>query len=295
MSECGTCYTKTSRYDDLLHCSSPECNNMFHINCVHVSVEKFTKMKTEGNIKSWKCPKCLPQTDGLETRVEIMLKNFFQEIKKDMSELKSSQSFISDQYETVMNRLNEVANLKTKVAELEVQITEKNKKIEHLECRLNHVEQYGRNRQLEIRNIAQLENEDVEKIVCTFANKLGVKLTPSDIQACHRLPNRYHQNKPSAIIIELASRKKRNDLLSIKSQKTLIKSSEIVGVGNESVFFGESLSPYFKNLLWKTKQNLKETYRFIWFKKNKIFVKKDESSPTNVVESEIDINKIKNK
>ena len=278
MSECGICKSKTNRYDDLLHCIDVDCKRFYHIACVHVSVEKFTEMKSDGTAKNWKCPTCsMDSQDEMESRIKNFIKLMLNEIKTEIKDVKSSQCHISLQYDDIIKRLDEVVSLKKRVMDLETKLVEKNEKIENLQHRLVQVEQYGRRRQLEIRNIKVIDGENTKKVVCTLVSKMGINLNHDDIDACHRIPN--YKGQFNTIIVELNSRKKREEIITKKRAQLNIKSKDIVGVGEEPVYINESLSPHFKNLLWQAKQKLKTyDYKFVWFKKNLIFAKKDKDS-----------------
>ena len=150
MSDCGICQTKTSRYDDLLHCSGDSCNRICHITCVGINLSQFTEMKADGKIKLWKCPNCSNPSHEMEQRLKCFIKEAFTDIKKEITSVKDSQNFISTQYDQVMKKLDEVVNLKQQVIDLETKLMDKNKQIESLETRITQLEQYGRRRQFEI-------------------------------------------------------------------------------------------------------------------------------------------------
>lgn len=173
--------------------------------------------------------------------------------------------------------------LKTSVAVLKTKCKEKDQVIEGLTRQLNTLEQYGRNRNLEIDNIEQVQGEDVENIAITVAEKLRIVVKESDIEVAHRIPSKSNSNRPLKIIVQLASRKLRDKILAARRRANNFTSANIVGelgdYSRQTIYVNENLSPYFKDLLWRTKIRAKETgYKFVWFKFGKVLVRKDDQS-----------------
>lgn len=292
MAFCGKCKQKSSRYDDVLQCSADSCNRIFHSTCAGVTQEAFTQMNKSGTCKTWLCADCqesVPEKSGMEQRIQHVIESQFKALKHDLGELKDSQNFLSAKYEEVCKKLDEVLQYKVKLNKLEDEIKIKNDIIDNLSSRLVQLEQYQRNRNIELRDVHQTENENTENIVLKYAEKIDVKLEKNDIEACHRLPNRI--GRKQAIIVQFASRKKRDEFLSKK--KTIVTNKDLIGQGNSRTYMGENLSPYYKNLLWKTKQVAREhDYKFVWFWKDRILVKQNETSVTVTINNEKDIQKM---
>ena len=291
MSQCGKCEQRSGRYDDALQCSSSDCNRIFHIKCIGIAVEKFMQMKSSNEVNRWKCEDCKTATvihNDSEKRLQSFIAAGFKDIKEEISDIKKSQIFIASQYDEMIKKIEEISSLKEKVEELEKTIEKKDKKIESMERRLTQLEQYSRNKNIEIRGLKKSPEEKIEDLVVKISEILKVKLNTEEIEACHRIPNQ--TGKEQAIIVQLKSRKKRDELLS--KRKVTVTNQQLIGQGNGKVYIGENLSPYFKDLLWKTKQTLGEQYKFIWFWKDRILIKKDEQARAMIVFSEQDIEKI---
>jgi Baculovirus FP protein len=145
-------------------------------------------------------------------------------------------------------------------------------------------------------NIEQRQGEVVEDIVLDLAEKLGIALRVDEIEAAHRLPTR-QANRPSRIIVQFASRKKRD--LFISKKKSVITSQLLIGdslnsvAGQKRIYINENLIPFYKDLLWRAKERAKEAgYKFVWFKRGKILVKQNEDSTIISINSFADLDKI---
>jgi hypothetical protein len=63
---------------------------------------------------------------------------------------------------------------------------------------------------------------------------------------------------------------------------------------NTAIYVNEQMTSTFRNLFFKTRNTVKEVgYKYIWFKNNKIFVKKNEGSKIIIIDDETSISKIK--
>ena len=144
-----------------------------------------------------------------------------------------------------------------------------------------------------LKGIQTLIEENLPKIIVNIVNKLGVSLTADNIEAVHRLPSRVNKlNAP--IIVELSSRKKCEEILSKKM--SVVTNQDIYGSGydNKKIFINQSLSPFYKNLLYRAKVLSREKgYDYCWFKNSKILVRKsNKEKNVIIINEENDLEKI---
>jgi hypothetical protein len=192
-----------------------------------------------------------------------------------------------------LNTIKEELVGEIKALKNKVKILEEN--VEDLSGQLIRLEQYGRNKNIEVDNVEFIEGEVVEDIVIKLAKVLKIELSDRDIEAAHRLPSRKSTNSPK-IIVQFASRKKRNEFVAARSQLAPVKSNHLVGgKSKERIYLNENLTRYYKELLWRSKVRQKEVgYKFVWFKFNKVFARKSETSNEIIrISSFADIEKIK--
>lgn len=65
-------------------------------------------------------------------------------------------------------------------------------------------------------------------------------------------------------------------------------------MGKTAIYVNEQMTLAYKDLFFKTRNAVKEVgYKFIWFKNNKIFVRKNEGSKVIIIVDELSISKIK--
>jgi len=278
MSTCAVCTTKIKRDVDAVSCAL--CNAVSHAACVGVSdVDK----------KSYECTRC--STDKrMGPVLKAILAEMESKIMKKLSTIEDSQNFVCRQYDDLKTRIEEIAKLQETVGVLEKKVQEKDAIIVDLTVRLAKVEQYSRRAQLEIREVTEQKNENVEEIVIKVASELGVKLQPSDIEAAHRLPAKEGRTKP--IIVQFSSRKTRDQVFG-KRRTADITNNDINGLGTQKIFIGESLSPYFRDLLIKAKQaGLRANWAWVWFSRGSVLAKKTDKGKTVPILHAMDLSKI---
>lgn len=255
---------------------------MYHSACLKVNIKDI-------DVKKWKCKNCSINC-GLEDRLKNFISQMFKDMNTKMAELQKSQEYISEQHDEILKHLSDLALVKKEVVELKEKFNKSEAEKVQLQARLNHLEQYGRNRNLEINELACQQGEDTEALVLKVANRLQVQLGKEDIEACHRIPSKIKDKIPT-IIVQFQSRKKRDEILEKKRQ--VVTNSDILGRGTGRIYLAENLSPYYRDLLWKAKLKAKAAgYKFVWWKKDKIFARKVENSPVVSIISEKDIEKI---
>ena len=56
--ECAVCSGNISRYDDYVSCTG-NCKSDNHIGCVKMTIEEFTEMKANAQVRFWQCNNCI--------------------------------------------------------------------------------------------------------------------------------------------------------------------------------------------------------------------------------------------
>jgi len=185
----------------------------------------------------------------------------------------------------------QTAELSEQRAEIEVLqniVMDKDLKVLELEDRLCKLEQYSRHSTFEIREVPVLPNERVEQIVINFAAKLGVPLVEHEIQAAHRL--KANEGKTPGIIVQLASRKKRYQIVNTRK---VITNLELIGQGSGQVYHGESLSPHYRRLLMAAKKKAKAlNYEYVWWQGGVVRCRQAQGMKAFRIENERDLARI---
>lgn len=227
------------------------------------------------------------------------LEQEIRELKKEreeVREMKKAMDFMNKNYEEV---IAENIKLKTQISTMEERFNnlEEAKKehqmlngeIQQLRNDVREKDQYERNRNLEINGLDWLPNEDLPQVVQKVATAFGVKNYKKEmIDAAHRIPNK-NKDKPSTLIMQFKHRDCRDAWL--RAKKTIVTNDSLYRNGNgKRVYINENMSPYYRELFWKTKAFAKENgYKFVWFLRGKVMMKKNEGDKdVFVIKSEAD-------
>lgn len=213
------------------------------------------------------------------------------DLKTQLKNVEETRDFVSKQYDDFVdkfNRSNEAVETLTRQVKLLVeQNSRKDKIITELSSRLNKLEQQARKRMVEIHELPKEPNENSMQIVQDIGRQIGVSLVPEDIESVYRIPLR-SVGKVSPLIIEFQTGVKREEFMKIRS--FVVKEGKHTG---KKIYFNESLTAYYRKLLYTAKQIAKDNeYKYIWYKNEKILVKKNDKSPVIQINTEVDLVKI---
>lgn len=302
-SNCDICKSKINRYDDTISCSQSQCNRIFHCKCINLSEHEMVDLNQSGDISSWECKACLRKNDqpnkaeSDDSDIKLILKELKKSQEKNFESLiaklevvEKKQTEINTKYDEILMKLQLFEDFKNQLSKMEITIYEKNEEIEKLSYRINNLEQYSRSNNIEIREVAETEDENINNIILKIAKKVKIQINESDIEIAHRMKK--FQGKTPAIICKFKDRKMKESFL--RRSKITVTNAEITGIERGKVFISDNLSPYFKHLLWLTKSKAKsQNFKYVWWR-GKILVRKDDGTPTFLIKSENDIEKYMN-
>ena len=161
-----------------------------------------------------------------------------------------------------ISKLNK--NLERLDSELSISKTVNNelhKRVIELEKQCWKNEQYSRRECIEIDGLSETTT-DAE--VCTFFTKIGVSVSPDNIEACHPLKS----NDKNKIIVKFSKRKDCQAVLNNKKKLKNLTNEELGLSEGGKVFVNESLCKYYK-LLWSLCKSLwKDKFIFAFWTVN---------------------------
>ncbi|KAJ0171793.1 hypothetical protein K1T71_012556 [Dendrolimus kikuchii] len=152
-----------------------------------------------------------------------------------------------------------------------------NLKYEVLETKIHQIEQSQLANQLEICGIKETEKEDVEEIAKDIA--MSILQAPEDIIKVYRKKRNRLNNQKSMdnSVITVILREGIRDMWIEAAKSSPINAEKLGLEKNNKIYLRESLTPATAFLLWKTKEELKGTFKFIWCKHGSVLVRKSEN------------------
>lgn len=310
--ECASC--KQTLHDPEIKCSV--CDVNYHFSCANVTETAFRKWSKEKK-QSFKCstacrskaraeivssPSSSPQPNMMHiefdkdnTSMQAIAAKIA-ELCASVNELTKSVKFqsqkfdsllkaVSDQDEKIQGQEKILKQQGQSIVALEDDNARLRKKLEDVELRAAKLDQYGRNRNVEISGVQERHGEDLTGIVLEMAKLLKINCGPQDIDIVHRIKK--DKNKRNPIIVQFTTRTARDAWL--KKRKTGLSSNNIVnGSDDEEIYVNCNLSKYHSNLFWKARMANKQLkYKYCWVSKSgEILMKKDDNISTKPIKIE---------
>ena len=203
--------------------------------------------KMEKSLEDVKCA----MKEGFES-----LQSNLRYMKEDLESVSNDISHIKDTLISNLIRQNKLQS--DRIASLEREVKENKIKIEV-------DNQKSRENNIEISGISlDVVDDSLEAHCIKILGSVDVKCSPSEIQACHRLPSRSEDSTP--VIIKFVNRKTAEKALSNRTNANAKK-------GLTGKFISLNLSPYFKHLFYLCRKLRKENYIDRCFPNSNGFIK----------------------
>lgn len=307
MSSCGVCVKAISSKHVKLECS--DCEREFHGSCLKMSKADVECITADGMV--WRCKPC-SETRRKSLRFEsdaeqgkLTLDDLMNKISEVVENQKKQEIGFNKSYEAINEKLEENMKIvKEQNTTMEKSLTiinqlmEENKKLHkkvaELEKRCDEMEQYSRANAVEIHGIPVKLTEDVVSIVEEVGKALDVPITPSMIDACHRLgkgngPN----NSPPGIIVKFVRRFDKEELMRKRRVKRDLSTRHLNLPMDQPIYINEALTMTRRRLFAAARQAKREKhYKYLWVRGGKIFLRKEESAPVIVVTCQADLDNL---
>lgn len=322
MAKCYKCNKVVSKKSPGIQCS--KCSKWMHGVCADISTEQLNALYAMESI-DWKCKVCssgskqkrisciLPETDA-DTDNEISMpkstvtdptRKMLCEIKHEVreiirDELQRTLQFYSDKIDEYEDKIklyeNNMKKIENQNRDLSNNLKHISLKFEAMEQKLNNIDIRAIEDQLEIANIKEVENESVEQIVKSVGDKWGVN--SEDIVKVYRKQSARPGNagkKPTPpIIVSLKEGRRNNWLEQAKKNPLTACDLDPEGDAKIKIYLRESLTSWSASLLWKAKQELKESKlcKFVWYKNGVILARRHEDDKPKYIRSIHDIDRL---
>lgn len=281
-----------------------KCDNYYHTgkcsNVTKTALKAFTAKERE----TWSCPTCSIQArqQSKQKSSDPSLADIMDEIKRNgskTSEVLEKMVVLESKFEALSQSHCELERRVTcntsalnateeHVAALRHELSKANNELSSLRRTVNDLEQYERRFNLEIRGVAEKQNEDIYAIINDIAEQLEVPvLTKNDLEAAHRLPSKAEQAAP--IIVRFKERLVRDMWLDKRAQLRQ-KQQQRDQTQENPVFICENLTAFNKALLWETRRVAKEKkYAYVWVRNGHIYVRQEDGTRAKRIVNRCDL------
>jgi regulator of replication initiation timing len=281
-----------------------ECGSIYHATCCHIrTVAKLTSM-TERAVTAWRCDECAQDTASLKSDPEDnKVTDILLAIQRDMAaqqkankqgftsinqQLVKLQETLADMNQKLTAVEAENAALKVECGELRAENKSLLSKVNLLENEVHDLQQYSRNRNIELKGVPLTKNEDVYEILRSVANALGITFNRHDISIAHRLPA--PKDKTPSIVAQFVSRSTRADWIKAAKQKKIQTTDLSASLRPSPVFLVDHLTPQNRRLLGYAKSRVREGHlAYAWSREGNILIRKTQDSPARRVRTTTEV------
>lgn len=225
-------------------------------------------------------------------------------IKKELSDVKDFQNLLSQKFDDIKNeqhlfreKFKEVRKaqdlMNEEIDELKKENVSLLKNLTEVKTTLLDLEQYSRNRNIEIHGIQEEEGENLKHIIMELGKQLCIPMEEKEIDVAHRLPlPKQSKGKRKAIIVQFTNRTIR-DLWLGKRNTGLTSRNLVTGSDDTKIYVNVNLSKEKKKLCWEARQARKHlSYKYCWVnKQGDIFLQKSDTSGRLLVKTSNDLPK----
>ena len=183
------------------------------------------------------------------------------------------------------------------IGKLKKSLAEKDAEIQALKLQVDEIEQYSRKYCLNIKGLAENEDEDPIEVVTELAAKVGVPLSRTDIDRAHRIGTSKSKdgarlkNANRDLVIKFTNFDKRKDLWAARKKVTESTASERrttrqASTSRSGVFITENLTKYRSQIMYHARE-LKRDKKIwaAWTDEGIMKIRKAEGSKTQVIRS----------
>lgn len=304
-----------------------------HYSCVPLTEAEFKKILPMNKAK-WKCLSCKKpkpisspaslstptstislDIEALKAHIDAQFLNMRREIQLDLNSMES-------RIETQLSAFTQsLTNLETRIDTLEADTAKKITKLEAdtideinklsqensalrseislLKVKWEDIEQRARMCNLEIQNVPEKRGENLHNILDALGKVINIKLSPDCIKDVHRVAHNTSTDKPKNIIVQLSSRRLRDDIIAAVRVRRGLTYDQISSGGNAAIdsarriFVNEHLTLKNKILYARTRDAASNgKYKYVWVKNACIFVRKDVDTKVITVRKESDLHRI---
>lgn len=219
------------------------------------------------------------EEEEIESKIEKVIKKIMVEFKKEirleLKEIEKSLTFNSEKIDDFINEMKEMREKQDTLMKENMELKEKVKTMEHA---VEEMEQYSRNRNIQIDGIPIQKDENLEEMVKVISKEIDVEINNGEIDVVHRIPTRSKKH-PEPIIVQFTTRRKRDEMIQKGKEKKINTTTFNLSGPTNDVYINEHLTKQRKQLVYEAKQIKKaKNYKFVWTKGGKVFIRKNETS-----------------
>lgn len=238
--------------------------------------------------------------NGQLTQLMKKFDNQMKQQREGVKQLQQSYEFMSECFDKlqaeIINLTKENKEMKRDIKKLLTNEKSLNDRIANLEQIAVKGKQCENVNNMIISNMPKLEQSvDLKNAICKIAEQVGYQLQDDEIVQIYQTHNKKFDTHP--IIVKMTNDKLKSKCMQYRKQKHTIDIGAIgenLNTRGKNINFHHMIEREFAELLQKAKEAAKKVnFKYVWFKDNRVLVRKNENATVIQIKSAKDITKIK--
>lgn len=217
---------------------------------------------------------------NIKETIKSEINSAINQLKEDFTQ---TTDFLTAEQKDLKNNIK-VTNDKLKT--LETEKMQLQRELTEVGNRLRVLEKASRSCNLELHCIPEHKQENLLNIMRNICSTIGKPLLEQNISFARRVAKiSTTTDRPRNVLVTFTSQSSRDSLIAAyknynKVHKEDPINSELLGISGrrQKIYIVEHLPPETKKLHTATREKLKNSYKYIWIKHGRVYVRKDEGS-----------------
>ena len=241
------------------------------------------------------------QLDEFKREIKEMMALFTSKQTTEMQRMTSTLKEIQQSNHNIENSISFLTaqneELTKKIVQLENQHREDKKYITILENKIEEIQIENRKTNFVIKNVPKRNNEtqeDLLNMITCLTRNLECNFLKSDVKDVYRLRGKNNENPNQPIIVETSSTILKTEVMKMgrafnikRKEKLTCKQLGFTSQEDTPIFLSDHLTAKGSRLHFLARDLTKSgAFKFCWTAYGKVYVRKDEQSPTIIIRSE---------
>lgn len=229
-----------------------------------------------------------------EMRVELAgIKSELRDFRSEFTEVKRMVEGVDQRVLALEERVDTMERAFAKRAEvLGTKVLED--AIAELQCQLADRDQEMFGNDVQVSGIPETPAEHVLHLVQLVGTKMGVQIDERDVVTAARMGARREGDQPRPLVIRLARRATRDDLLAAARVRRGATTADLELPGPPRRFYvNERLTRLNRQLLGKARERARETgWKYVWTRDGRVRARRADGEPQHQIRTEADIDRV---
>lgn len=240
------------------------------------------------------------QESGQLSRTLSQLSKDFKKQQKNFSKLIETLDFVSSQFEKLQKRIEGLVkvnkSMKEDIKQMKQNQTQLTKRVTQLEASSTLHKQFNNENHMIVTNLPKFNNDtNLQEVIIKIGEQVNCQVDRSDIVSVYQTENKKFNTYP--LIVKMTKCNLKQKCIEFRKAKKQIQLNVIapnLQQGDKNINFHHLIEKELAELLKKAKEAAKTAnFKFVWFSKNCVLTRKDETSQIIRISNEIDLQKIK--